>query len=143
MDITERIQQANENFIKQREAYYQKMRLIAEDYTKEVIVPFCDRYKLTFAMVSLRGDGSEVKDFYGQKDATVEGPRYDLSEQRFVPQYFTNYSEEFREELANVRKVIDLELPDMVDGCFGGSSKMFNEFCPEYRSPTSMTYEEK
>lgn len=122
MNITERIQQANENFIKQREVYYQEMRLIAEDYTKEVIVPFCDRYKLTYDFSD--HPFSAEKGFWyndGTKNYFVSRKEYSLER---YPKIFSGFSDSFWDELHQIYDMTFLGCPDR------GVDPYFEVFCP-------------
>lgn len=49
MNITERIQQANENYEAQRKAYQDEMKLLAQEYIETVITPFCERYNFQYS----------------------------------------------------------------------------------------------
>jgi hypothetical protein len=121
MDITERVEQANENFIKQRETYYQEMRVITEEYTKKVIIPFCERYNLTYDF-SDHPFATEKGFWYndGAKNYYVYKKEYTLER---YPKIFSGFSDSFWEELHQIYDMTYSECPDR------GSDTIFENFC--------------
>jgi hypothetical protein len=121
MNITERIQQANENFIKQREAYYQEMRVIAEEYTKEVITPFCERYDLTYDF-SDHPFTTERGFWYSEGDKNYYVHRKDFALERY-PKIFSGFPDSFWVELHQIYDTIYSSCPDQKH------KPIFENFC--------------